>query len=37
MSLAETANGKNKAREIYKKARQGYHSVTVATIDELLK
>ena len=36
-ALAETANGKNKAREIYKKARQGYHSVTVATIDELLK
>jgi len=36
-ALAETKEGKLKAKSIYKKARSCYHSVTVATIDELLK
>ena len=36
-ALATTVEGKVKAKEIYKKARPGYHSVTTATIDEMLK
>lgn len=36
-ALAATTEGKIKAKEIYKKARPGYHSVTTATIDEMLK
>jgi leukotriene-A4 hydrolase len=35
--LAKTPNGKARANEIYKKARPGYHPITVATVDEILK
>ena len=36
-ALIETPTGKEMAKEIYKKARPGYHSVTTQTIDEMLK
>ena len=36
-ALASTPAGKEKARDIYAKARPGYHSVTTGTIDEILK
>lgn len=35
-ALIATPEGKEKAKAIYAKARPGYHSVTVATIDEML-
>lgn len=35
--LAETPEGLDMARRIYKKARPGYHSVSYNTIDEILK
>ncbi len=35
--LAETPEGLERARRIYKKARPGYHSVSFKTIDEILK
>jgi hypothetical protein len=36
-ALIETPTGKEMAKEIYKKARPGYHTVTMQTIDEMLK
>jgi leukotriene-A4 hydrolase len=36
-ALAETPEGKEKARRIYAKARPGYHSVATGTIDEMLR
>ena len=36
-ALIETSAGKEMAKEIYKKARPGYHTVTMQTIDEMLK
>ncbi len=35
--LAKTLEGKERAREIYKAARAGYHPIAVTTIDDLLK
>ena len=35
--LAKTAEGKERAREIYKTARAGNHPIAVTTIDEMLK
>jgi len=35
-TLAETESGKEMGRDIYAKARSGYHSVSVGTIDEIL-
>jgi len=35
--LAKTPEGKAWAKSVYEKARQGYHSVTYNTIDEILK
>ena len=35
--LAKTPEGKERAREIYKTARTGYHPIAVTTIDEMLK
>jgi hypothetical protein len=35
--LITTEEGKEKAKLIYAKAREGYHPVTSATIDEMLK
>ncbi|MEO8130330.1 MAG: M1 family metallopeptidase [Bryobacteraceae bacterium] len=35
--LAKTPEGKERAREIYKAARPGYHPIAVTTIDDLLK
>ena len=35
--LAKTPEGKEKAREIYKAARPGYHPIAVTTMDEILK
>ena len=37
MKLAETPQGMEFAREVYAKARPGYHSITVSGIDEVLK
>lgn len=36
VTLAETPEGKTLARQIYEKARPGYHAVTARTIDEVL-
>jgi len=36
-ALASTPEGKTRAREIYAKARPGYHSVATGTIDDLLR
>ncbi len=36
-ALATTLSGMEKARNIYKKARPGYHAVSYTTIDEILK
>jgi hypothetical protein len=36
-ALIETSAGKEMAKEIYKKARPSYHTVTTQTIDEMLK
>jgi hypothetical protein len=36
-ALITTPQGKAKAKQIYKSARPGYHTVTTATIDEMLK
>lgn len=36
-ALAETPEGKNKAKAIYAKARSGYHSVATNTIDAMLQ
>ena len=36
-ALIETPSGKEKAKQIYVKARPGYHSVSSSTIDEMLK
>ncbi len=35
--LAKTPAGKELAAAIYTKARPGYHPITVATVDEILK
>ncbi|HEX2164159.1 MAG TPA: leukotriene A4 hydrolase C-terminal domain-containing protein, partial [Thermoanaerobaculia bacterium] len=35
-ALAATPEGKERALEIYRRARPGYHSVSVGTIDEIL-
>ena len=35
--LAKTPEGKTRADEIYAKARSGYHPITIATIDDILK
>jgi leukotriene A-4 hydrolase/aminopeptidase len=35
--LVKTAEGKEQAQRIYRKARSGYHPIAVATIDALLK
>ncbi|MEO8074380.1 MAG: leukotriene A4 hydrolase C-terminal domain-containing protein, partial [Acidobacteriota bacterium] len=35
--LAKTPEGKTRANEIYAKARPGYHPITIATVDEILK
>ena len=35
--LAKTPEGKSRAKQIYAKARPGYHSVSYTTIDEILK
>jgi hypothetical protein len=35
--LAKTPEGKEKAREIYKAARPGYHPIAATTIDDILK
>ena len=35
--LAKTPEGKERAREIYKTSRAGYHPIAVTTIDDLLK
>jgi leukotriene-A4 hydrolase len=35
--LAKTDEGKKRARTIYAKARPGYHPITQATVDEILK
>lgn len=37
IELAKTAAGKEWAKQVYEKARPGYHSVTFNTIDEILK
>ena len=36
-ALASTAEGKERAKEIYKKARGNYHYVSFNTIDDILK
>ena len=36
-ALIKTPQGKERAKAIYAKARPGYHSITAATIDELMK
>ena len=36
-ALVETPSGKEKAKNIYAKARPGYHAVSYQTIDEILK
>lgn len=36
-ALSETPEGKKQAQAIYAKARPGYHSVSVGTIDEMLR
>ncbi len=36
-ALAETPEGKERARQIFAKAKPGYHSVSVVTIDEMLR
>jgi len=35
--LAETDDGMFLARKIYRRARPGYHSVTVSTVDAILR
>ncbi len=35
--LAKTPEGKERAREIYRRARPGYHAVSTGTIDEILE
>ena len=35
--LAKTPEGKERARAIYAKARPGYHPITSATVDAILK
>lgn len=35
--LAKTAEGTKRAKEIYTKARPGYHPITQATVDQILK
>ena len=35
-ALAATPEGRERAREIYRRARAGYHSVSQGTIDEIL-
>ena len=35
--LAKTPAGTNRAKTIYRKARPGYHPITVASVDEILK
>jgi hypothetical protein len=37
LELAKTAEGKKRAAAIYRKARPGYHPITAATVDEILK
>jgi aminopeptidase N len=34
--LAKTPEGKKRAKEIYKKARAGYHPITAASVDQIL-
>jgi hypothetical protein len=35
--MAKTVEGKKRAQAIYRKARPGYHPITAATVDEILK
>jgi hypothetical protein len=35
--LAKTPEGMNRAKEIYAKARSGYHPITQASVDTILK